>query len=660
MWPLDGLKLVYTLLFASICAIVTGWALVDRLLPGAEPSTKLGISGLAGFGLFGILELFWGLVMTRDPIPSTAIAALTGLLLGKWLKSIKGSKWTPPIPQGLELAFIAAFSVAILFALIGAAAPSTSLDWDSLAYHLAVPKLWIQQGHISSIWFIHHSNFPQVVDNLYIWGLQWGGQSGAKAFSVAFLVFGLMAIFGLARQEYGKWAGWWAGLGFVSVPLIVWESGTAYIDVAHGLYAGLGIYFAAKLLANPTEKNWFWLSAIFLSLAAGSKYTGLQTIFAACVVLAVGLALKKQIAQGVKLAALLGIVSLALASPWYIRNVIWTGNPVYPFFYSKLDGRGWGQRQADIYTHEQNTFGVGRIPATTEQDVAVNPIDPSRIGHAILGLAYQPGRYINPGQVDGNGTPLGAFGAVLLAGMMAWLISAKGRALEIGVLGASLVTLGMWFVLSEQSRYVIALAPPLAILLGGAIARLKVGPLLAGLTALQAAYCLWLVETTVVAMELPVVMGSVTPEQYQRKYISFYDGSQIINKLGPSSKTALYDEVFGFLLDVPYVWANPGHSTLIPYDSMRNATDYAAAMKHLGFTHVYVNVQPAGVTQEAAVRWLQAAGLSQPDKPFAGTEREALFNSFEQKYKLLLAEGARERLLKPVAGNGRWMLFEIK
>ncbi len=165
-------------------------------------------------------------------------------------------------------------------------------------------------------------------------------------------------------------------------------------------------------------------------------------------------------------------------------------------------------------------------------------------------------------------------------------------------------------------------------------------------------------------MELPVVTGNVTPEQYQQRYIPFYAGSQQINKLGPNSKTALYDEVFGFLLDVPYVWANPGHSTLIPYDSMQNGEQYIAAMKKLGFTHVYLNLQTMLPKPEDRAKWSAAAGLNPPTDPsltigYTMADRRGLFENFEQKYKVLLADAIREKRLSPAAGTERWLLFKI-
>ncbi|MEZ5162187.1 MAG: hypothetical protein R2688_00235 [Fimbriimonadaceae bacterium] len=145
-----------------------------------------------------------------------------------------------------NLGVVALFGLLLLFPLVASLSPSTTMDWDSIAYHLAVPKMWMQDGQIHKVLNLHHSNFPFSIDNLYIWGLALGGEAGAKAFSFAILVFGVLAVYGTARRCFpdSQFAGLAAGLIFAGSPVVLWESGTAYIDVAHGLYAGLGVFCA--------------------------------------------------------------------------------------------------------------------------------------------------------------------------------------------------------------------------------------------------------------------------------------------------------------------------------------------------------------------------------------------------------------------------------
>jgi hypothetical protein len=643
-----------TLLFV-VGAAGLGWSLFKRLLAPLDPAAQIGIGGLLALGLLGTLMLFVGLVPGLLPamwIP--LVAGIAGLYLGyrAWRPELK-----PRLPEGPYRLIPAILALLSGFVLVSVIAPSDVSDWDTLAYHLAVPKLWTEAGRMFSVPGIHHSNFPFAVDNLYVWGLQWGGESGAKAFQLGYYLLGMVALFGLARQRYGGNAGWWAALVFATVPVIIWEAGTAYIDVANGLYGGLGILFAARLLERETDddgaerRGALLLSALLLGLAAGSKYTGLQTIFTTCTVLLLGMVLTRRPAQGIRLAVLLGVAAMVVAAPWYARNQLWTGNPVFPFFYERLGGANWDQQRADIYRNEQQTFGIGRTDSGR---------DPLQVGHAILGLAYQPGRYVNPGQEAGMGSPLGATGVAVVGCLIVWLAAGRLRKFEAGVVGIVLLSLLMWFFLSQQSRYIVPLAVPLAVLAGGAIRRLGApGKAMAMVAGIQALVTIMIVMNFRVTQQLPVVLGTVAPDEYRRAVVPFYEPSRDINRrLDATSKLAMYDEVFGVFLDVPYMWANPGHSTLIPYDEMQTGDDYTRAMRDLGFTHAYVSLSSIVKEREFARRWIGEMGLGEGDG-FPQEERAALLENWETRWHVLLADAVREGRARPVQTYRSGLLIEI-
>ncbi|MDR3692541.1 MAG: glycosyltransferase family 39 protein [Fimbriimonas sp.] len=644
------LGVIVTALF-TVGAVGLGRYLVGRWMDGFDPAEMVGVCGVIGLGTVGLATLFLGLI--PGGLGWGVLVVWVGALFGisRLVQPFKEGAFRIAKPEGSSLLFALAVGVASLFALVGVLAPSDTLDWDTLAYHLAVPKLWIQAGQIQFIPTIHHSNFPATVDALYIWGLTWGGQSGAKAFSLMFLLLGLASIFGLSRRHYGPKAAWWAAFVFVTIPVVLWESGTGYIDVAHGLFGGLGILFAARYVAESKSRNELFLSAILLGFAAGSKYTGLQTIGVVAVILFAAHALRKEAVTGLKTAALVACIAMAIAGPWYVKNVVLTGNPVYPFFYEKFGGGNWDQRRADTYREEQQQFGAGTVEKRH---------DLTELGNAILGLAYQPGRYVNPQEDKGGGTPLGAIGVMAVAAGLIWALSGRMRQFEVAALSAVAFSILLWFFLSQQSRYVVPLSVPLALMAGGAIARLAIGPVLAGLALMQGAYSLFLVYTQRFEDQLQPVLGKVSTEDYESRTIGFYRPSLIINKEAAKGKVALYDEVFGYLLDVPYIWANPPHSMLIPYDRLNDAASYVDALKKLGVTHVYINLSPMVKDQQFVSRWVGAMGLNGVTEPFSPQERKEHWDNWKDKWEILLADAVAERRLEPIPDvKGHCILFRI-
>lgn len=624
-----------------------GWLVVAGTIAGApgvllpilkrhagslDPAARVGLAGLASLGLLGTLTLFLGL----GPIPlrswsfAPVVWALAGLLL--WVRS-DPPRFSPPTGSGL--AGLLAAAVAALIALVGALAPCDSLDWDSLSYHLAVPKLWLASGRIERIPFIHHSNFPFAVDNLYIWGLAWVGESGAKLFNFGFLVYGMLAIYGLSRGLRGDRAAWWSVGLFAGIPLVLWESGTGYIDVAHGLFAGLGAFLLLSGVASDSRRGWAWVGGLLLGLAAGSKYTGLQS---AGLAFLVALGLVWRAGSGGRTWVVALALCIAVGAPWYVRNVAWSGNPVFPFFYERLGGTGWDQRRAEIYRREQQTFGVGWTGAG---------LDKTAFGHAVLGLAYQPGRYVNPGQTEGRGFPIGAVGVAAVACLsVATLLLLRGGQPWPSVLVYVWLSLGAWFLLSQQSRYILGLAPLLALAAGELWGHRRSRLLSAAGRAVvvgQAAYSVALVYLLVTSSQIPVVVGAVSRSDYVASRVPFARPAGDINHLAQNGKVALYDEVFGYLLDVPYVWANPGHSTLIPYDDLQDGAQYAEAMRSLGFSHVYVNLAYDGTRRARFAAALHGVRVPRD---------EDQFKNWELKWSELCLEALQSGELAPVRAYG--------
>jgi 4-amino-4-deoxy-L-arabinose transferase-like glycosyltransferase len=649
------LNLLSALGILLYCAIVTTrvYCFTSKWTD-TDPSLRFGLAGLTTLGTLGTLFLFVGLVSTAA-IPIVAIIVLIAALappkpLFSEITALYNSFKTDG-PRGTEWIFLATIKLCEIIVMIGVLAPPNMQEWDSLAYHLAVPKLWLTQGHITYIPYIHQSNFPGAFDYLYLLGLSFG-YAGAKAFVYVAAKFGGLAIFGLARQLYGRQAAWWATLAYATVPVILWLSGTAYIDVPNGLAAGLGIAMVA-LYCKTNAKKHLLCAAIMLGIATASKYTGLQTIGAVGFMLLIVGIRRKQVASYFGNACLLGILALLIASPWYIKNAINTGNPVYPFFSSKLGGKNWSAPQAEEYSREQASFGVGRN--------ALGHLDPTQIGHAVLGLAYQPGRYINPAQQVGGGTPIGAIGVVVLCAMLAWALSGKSQSFELFSLGAIGVSLLLWFFLSQQSRYIVTLAIPLAVMFGGGATRLRAGPWLQLVCIGQAIYSIVLLFLSQTTGQLAVVGGLQSERDYYLKRVDFEDAAVYINQNVPKSgRVALYDVVFGYLLDVPYYWANPGHSNEIPYSNMKSGHDLVSALRNMGFTHVYVKLSADVRPPEENAAWMAAMGLQGPPQPFPPAMQEKYnLNSFEQRYVPLIADAVAHGELRPVQGFRSGILFEL-
>ncbi|MES2463737.1 MAG: hypothetical protein V4671_24475, partial [Armatimonadota bacterium] len=128
----------------------------------------------AGIGSLAYLTLVVGLLRQAN-------AAAFGILLGA--AALVGVFFLVRSPRGAMLmesresvaarpvwylAAAAALGLIGLLTAIAALAPPSFLEWDSLAYHLAVPKTYLAQGRIFYIPYDHHSNFPFTLEMLYL------------------------------------------------------------------------------------------------------------------------------------------------------------------------------------------------------------------------------------------------------------------------------------------------------------------------------------------------------------------------------------------------------------------------------------------------------------------------------------------------------------
>lgn len=622
--------------FLIVLAIAAGGAVGGQALlrqRGFDVWESTGLGVLLWLGLSGLTVFAVGQFVI---VPAWVLAAVSvGLAV-----FLAKQATQPKLPADkVQRGVLIACAVLLAVALVGVFAPATTLEWDSLAYHLAVPKMWAAAGKVGFIPGMHQSNFPFTVEVVTACFPPEMQEAGAKSVSWFYTIAGACALYGFARRRFPDHAEW-APLAFLAAPVVLWEAGTAYIDVAHGLFAGLAVLYASEW----KERGWTGavLVGALLGFAAGTKYTGLQTM--GIVVALLAISAPKRLPQ---LAVAVGL-SLLICGGWYVKTYHNTGNPVFPFFYEKLGGRDWDQWRADVYNNEQKSFGI---------HADQNKREPLKIGHAILGLSYQPGKYTNPDWEHGNGLPVGAIGGLAVAALLALAFSGPRSNQETFCLAAVGIQLVAWFVLSQQSRYMTSVVVVSAALVPSLLAVKNIGNIVKGTVALQAVYVAYLLYSTQGIGQLQVLTGQISAEDYRARGVAFAKPAKIVNADEQVKKVALYHEVFGFLLDKPYFWANPGHSKIIPYETLNSGVEYADAMQKLGFSHVYFNL--GGEDPARRERWLQASGLA-PGEPYSEQERTELAKDLNLKWLFLLADAMRNGQLAPVGEPSMRLILRFK
>ena len=145
---------------------------------------------------------------------------------------------------GRDLPWLALIVVALGYGLIAALAPEK--EYDALWYHLYLPRVWLEAGRPVDLLEEYISLYPLTWELMFAAGMTLGGVVGAKLLHFACLpLLGIVVWLGTRRFLPGVSAP--AAVAFVvTTPTVLWESSTAYIDLALTLHVAAAVYALAR------------------------------------------------------------------------------------------------------------------------------------------------------------------------------------------------------------------------------------------------------------------------------------------------------------------------------------------------------------------------------------------------------------------------------
>ena len=576
--------------------LITAWAAVaaGRTVLGVlgfggdTPRLERNLIGFAlGLGLLALLMLALGL--------AGGLSHLLGFLPLVILLAAGGRQHAPMATEGRDWAktvrltgwgwlLTLLFAAFALVSFVGCfAPPTTALEWDSIAYHLADPKMYLQAHRLIYLPWEDHSNFGFTAEMWYLYGLLIGGVPLAKLFHFACGIGACLAVYALGTRLVSPTVGKVSALLLASTPLVFWEAGTAYVDLATAFFTTLTLLALGQGMLGR-DPRWLRLGAVLMGLTLSTKATALGTLL----LLAVGVliwhwrGLKTTPLAAVKAAFLWGILALVTGSPWLIKSAILTGNPVYPFFYGLFGGQYWDKSAADFYTSWNANFGMGH----SLSDIALVPWN--------LTMFLVPGHLTAyPKPFNDYQTPFGALSPVLL-GALFFPAFMRGVSVQIKALAAfALASLLLWAGTMQYVRYLLPILPVLCLLAASVLTqaytlRLKSGYALALLATCSLLFSGY-IGTILLSQEAPVVFGQQSQGDYITHGFGPYPAMQFINtQLPPGSKIVMYGNPLGFYSDKPYLWGDATHGTYIPYDTFHSADDLKTYLHKLGVTHILV------------------------------------------------------------------------
>jgi len=407
---------------------------------------------------------------------------------------------------------IAGLAVLLAFDVLLASAPPTS--GDALAYHLASPKDWLEQGRIVPIWWSWNSFQPFSTEMHMALGLALDGARAAMVVAALLSAFSTFCVYGLVRDLVGRAAGLAAACLWVVQGMFVWEASGGFVEL---LLAGLVALAAWHLVSlrrtqRVTDAAWAGLA---LGLAAGVKYHALAFVpaLAAWTLLAAAGPLRR---RAVLLGAFCALA--AVGAPWYVRNWVTAGNPVYPFAAGTFGGRYLDS--ASRYDLDQSLSGTG-LPGIWRL-----PFFP--LEFVLHTDRYERGYSLSPA-------------LFLLAPVGVVLGSRLLRVLALGIVAYLIV---WWEVMQQITRYLLPILPFAAALAAAAGVELwrggRVGRGYATVSAVVAAGAFLAIAGLFAWRILPGALGIESQARFVQRQTGTYDAfAWLDHRLPPSGRVLI-------------------------------------------------------------------------------------------------------------------------
>lgn len=230
--------------------------------------------------------------------------------------------------------------------------------YDSMMYHLAIPNYYQLNDGIISWNTNFNSNLPLNIEMLFLFSLLGKTVLIPKLISLISGIFIILLMSFWAKDKTSKFIYFIPLLLFYTIPQFGFLSSSSKTDITGMLFvfAALRVFF---YYLKDYKKQYLILSGIFWGLSIGSKYIfGFYIIgFFISIFLIKSIKFKKKIISIV----IISLIVIILMTPWFIKNTIITGNPLYPYLNSFFHSDTWTKAQGKSFSTgiqrgERHTF----------------------------------------------------------------------------------------------------------------------------------------------------------------------------------------------------------------------------------------------------------------------------------------------------------------
>lgn len=570
---------IVLLLMLNLVAVGNGYWVVRAMLrrDAIDPEDLLASLGI-GFGLIGYLALAIGLVGGLYRLVAWAVVIL--LLLPSssgWVRIIGG-----PRPRGDKgsarqmdlvawgmLFFIGAH--AFLY-LLGALAPPT--EGDTIIYHLALPKSYVQAHRIYFDGSSYFGTMAYLMEALYTLGLLLGSDTFAALLQFEFSLLTALLVYLCARRWFAKAVALLPAAVFYCMPIMAVSATSAMVEMSVLFYGLLALFFGIQAAGRDNRREMV-LAGALAGLAAATKMVGFFTVATLpLVVLAGTLASGRRAPRGVAGAGIVLGVAIATASPWFLRNWAWCGNPFFPELYRIFGGCHWNDYSHSVVSEIHRRYAG------------------SMADRGLWGLLIAPWRLTN--FADEGRTISSSVGPLCIALLPFTLYALKERSVAIMLFIFAIPCYIMWYYTAPyvDVHHLMPILPVLS-LLGGAglcyspLWDRRLRPLVLGLLVMAWLHSL-AVAAVFAAQFVPCLSGREALDDLLNRTTGYYQDMKWMNEnLNRDDKVAM-TVAHTYYLNIPNVPIAPYRQGWLDFSKAATPDELAERLSARGITHLYV------------------------------------------------------------------------
>lgn len=360
---LSTLKIMLYLLLIIITSVGSG-SLLTKKINGITYFEKFSLSAGIGFIFISLfvfmlsaLHLLYMKLLIILLILSVIIfiqpfSKLLKMLFSE-IKSLK--KELSPVSYFFIIGIILLLIIPFILALM----PQTS--WDAMVYHLQTPKVYLQNHGFVSMQYDLYANMPMNVQMIYMLGMSLGDDRLPALIHFTMAILLLLAIFGFAKRMYSTKSAILSVMLFLLSPSILSQLGFAYVDIAMAYFFFLFFILIYEYF-YAGNKNTLILCGLLAGYIAGIKLTS-GTFIAGIILL---IFIKNIFVKKINFVCLIkdmffiSAIGLIIFSPWMIKSLYYTANPLYPMLYKYYGGMNLDANIVNQLTAWHLNIGMGR------------------------------------------------------------------------------------------------------------------------------------------------------------------------------------------------------------------------------------------------------------------------------------------------------------